>query len=253
MVDFAGWSMPVQYSSIAAEHQATRNAVGVFDISHMGRLQFFGPDAAQFLDAVVTRRVADMKPEPGPLRAGVQRRRRHSRRRAGLSAAATTCDDDTPPFQWSSTPAIARRSSIGLTSRRLAPTTQHDRSTTTTTAHRDDRRARPEGAAVLAAVLRVRLRPLTRRMRYYTCATRHFDGNGCLRQPHRLHRRRRLRDHLRGRTTRSTIWERIIDCGRRRRRHGGRPRRPRHAAARSRHAALRPRTVRSDQSDPGRA
>ena len=63
MVDFAGWSMPVQYTSIAEEHNATRNAVGVFDISHMGRLQFFGPDIAQFLDSVVTRRVVDMKPD----------------------------------------------------------------------------------------------------------------------------------------------------------------------------------------------
>jgi aminomethyltransferase len=45
MVDFAGWSMPVQYTSIAEEHNATRNAVGVFDISHMGRLQFFGRHA----------------------------------------------------------------------------------------------------------------------------------------------------------------------------------------------------------------
>jgi aminomethyltransferase len=62
MVDFAGWSMPVQYSSIAAEHVATRNAVGVFDISHMGRLQFRGPNALQFLDSIVTRRVADIKP-----------------------------------------------------------------------------------------------------------------------------------------------------------------------------------------------
>jgi aminomethyltransferase len=61
MVDFAGWSMPVQYSSIAEEHHATRKAVGVFDISHMGRLQFFGPDAASFLDRIVTRRVTDMK------------------------------------------------------------------------------------------------------------------------------------------------------------------------------------------------
>jgi aminomethyltransferase len=61
MVDFAGWSMPVQYSSIAAEHNATRNAVGVFDISHMGRLQFFGPDAANFLDRIVTRRVTNME------------------------------------------------------------------------------------------------------------------------------------------------------------------------------------------------
>ncbi|HEY3393191.1 MAG TPA: glycine cleavage system aminomethyltransferase GcvT [Lacipirellulaceae bacterium] len=62
MVDFAGWSMPVQYTSIADEHNATRNAVGVFDISHMGRLQFLGPQVAQFLDSVVTRRVVDLKP-----------------------------------------------------------------------------------------------------------------------------------------------------------------------------------------------
>ncbi len=61
MVDFAGWSMPVQYISIADEHNATRGSVGVFDISHMGRLQFFGPAVAQFLDTVVTRRVVDMK------------------------------------------------------------------------------------------------------------------------------------------------------------------------------------------------
>jgi aminomethyltransferase len=62
MVDFAGWSMPVQYISISEEHRATRTAVGVFDISHMGRLQFSGPDTATFLDTVVTRRVTDMKP-----------------------------------------------------------------------------------------------------------------------------------------------------------------------------------------------
>src|SRR5688572_6823077 len=63
MVDFAGWSMPVQYTSIAEEHNATRNAIGVFDISHMGRLQFFGPEVAQLLDRVVTRRVIDLKPD----------------------------------------------------------------------------------------------------------------------------------------------------------------------------------------------
>jgi glycine cleavage system T protein (aminomethyltransferase) len=62
MVDFAGWSMPVQYTSIVEEHNATRNAVGVFDISHMGRLQFYGPNVALFLDNLVTRRVADLKP-----------------------------------------------------------------------------------------------------------------------------------------------------------------------------------------------
>jgi len=62
MVDFAGWSMPVQYSSIADEHHATRNAVGVFDISHMGRLRFTGENVAHFLDSIDTRRIVDLKP-----------------------------------------------------------------------------------------------------------------------------------------------------------------------------------------------
>lgn len=62
LVDFAGWSMPVQYSSIVAEHQATRTAVGLFDVSHMGRLRFDGPGAADFLNGLTTRRVGDLKP-----------------------------------------------------------------------------------------------------------------------------------------------------------------------------------------------
>lgn len=62
MVDFAGWSMPVQYGSIVEEHEATRAAVGVFDISHMGRLSLSGAGSERFLDSVVTRRVTSMKP-----------------------------------------------------------------------------------------------------------------------------------------------------------------------------------------------
>ena len=62
MVDFAGWSMPVQYASIVAEHHATRKALGMFDVSHMGRLRFDGPAAADFLDCLVTRSVRDLKP-----------------------------------------------------------------------------------------------------------------------------------------------------------------------------------------------
>ncbi len=62
MVDFAGWSMPVQYTSIVAEHTATRTAATVFDISHMGRLRFDGPGATGFLDSLVTRRVTDQQP-----------------------------------------------------------------------------------------------------------------------------------------------------------------------------------------------
>lgn len=61
MVDFAGWLMPVQYSSIVTEHQATRRQAGLFDISHMGRIRFDGPVAGQFLDSVLTRTTQGMK------------------------------------------------------------------------------------------------------------------------------------------------------------------------------------------------
>ncbi|MCA9225616.1 MAG: glycine cleavage system protein T, partial [Planctomycetales bacterium] len=60
MVDFAGWAMPVQYTSIVDEHSATRQRATVFDISHMGRLRFDGSRAGEFLDTLTTRRVADL-------------------------------------------------------------------------------------------------------------------------------------------------------------------------------------------------
>ena len=69
LVEFGGWSMPVQYTSIVAEHLATRKAVGMFDISHMGRLRFDGAEAAAFLDFLVTRRVTDLA--PGQVRYGL--------------------------------------------------------------------------------------------------------------------------------------------------------------------------------------
>lgn len=62
LADFAGWSMPIQYAAITAEHNATRTETGLFDISHMGRLRVDGGGAAAFLDGLVTRRVADMQP-----------------------------------------------------------------------------------------------------------------------------------------------------------------------------------------------
>ncbi len=69
LVDFAGWSMPVQYRSIIQEHTATRTGVGLFDISHMGRLRFNGSGASALLDRLVTRRVARLK--PGGIRYGL--------------------------------------------------------------------------------------------------------------------------------------------------------------------------------------
>jgi len=60
MVDFAGWHMPVQYASIVEEHLATRNAAGLFDVSHMGRLAITGPGSMAWLESLLTRRVADL-------------------------------------------------------------------------------------------------------------------------------------------------------------------------------------------------
>jgi aminomethyltransferase len=61
IVDFAGWDMPVQYTSIVEEHNAVRNAAGIFDISHMGRLSFVGDDTLALLQQVFTNNVATMK------------------------------------------------------------------------------------------------------------------------------------------------------------------------------------------------
>lgn len=53
MVDFAGWHMPVQYSSIIEEHKTVRENVGLFDVSHMGEVFVSGKDATAFLNKVV--------------------------------------------------------------------------------------------------------------------------------------------------------------------------------------------------------
>jgi len=60
MVPFAGWDMPVWYTSVIEEHLATRNAAGLFDVSHMGVYQVEGPQACAFLDSVVTNDVASL-------------------------------------------------------------------------------------------------------------------------------------------------------------------------------------------------
>ncbi|MDG1991474.1 MAG: glycine cleavage system aminomethyltransferase GcvT [Pirellulales bacterium] len=60
MVDFAGWSMPVQYSSIVSEHLGTRKGAGVFDVSHMGRVAIEGSQATEWLESRLTRQVRDL-------------------------------------------------------------------------------------------------------------------------------------------------------------------------------------------------
>ena len=53
IIPFAGWEMPVWYSSVVEEHTAVRQAAGLFDVAHMGVYQAEGPDSAVFLDSVV--------------------------------------------------------------------------------------------------------------------------------------------------------------------------------------------------------
>jgi aminomethyltransferase len=57
MVPFAGWLMPVQYTSIMDEHQAVRKSVGMFDISHMGQLIVDGNDARGWLNQMLTNNI----------------------------------------------------------------------------------------------------------------------------------------------------------------------------------------------------
>lgn len=52
MSPFAGYDMPIQYRGIAEEHNAVRNAVGVFDVSHMGEVRVKGPDAERFVNHI---------------------------------------------------------------------------------------------------------------------------------------------------------------------------------------------------------
>ena len=58
MVPFAGWEMPVQYSSILEEHGRVRDSVGIFDVSHMGQFVVRGPEATVFLDFVFSSSMA---------------------------------------------------------------------------------------------------------------------------------------------------------------------------------------------------
>src|SRR6185369_6647200 len=63
MVPFAGWEMRVQYpTGPLQEHQATRQAAGLFDIDHMGQLEVRGPQAEAFVNYLVTYDVTQMKP-----------------------------------------------------------------------------------------------------------------------------------------------------------------------------------------------
>src|SRR5579862_9702692 len=61
MVDFGGWDMPVQYTSLVEEHLAVRRSVGVFDVSHMGEIDITGPEALRLTEHVTTNAAGRLK------------------------------------------------------------------------------------------------------------------------------------------------------------------------------------------------
>lgn len=62
LIDFGGWEMPVQYEGILAEHKRVREAVGLFDVSHMGEVRVRGPRALAAVDHLMTNRMLDLAP-----------------------------------------------------------------------------------------------------------------------------------------------------------------------------------------------
>ena len=65
MVEFAGYMMPVQYTSILEEHIAVRTAAGLFDVSHMGEFSVKGPAAAEYLAGLVPTSMSKLEPGKG--------------------------------------------------------------------------------------------------------------------------------------------------------------------------------------------
>ena len=188
MVDFAGWSMPVQYTSIVEEHKATRTAVGMFDISHMGRLTITGSGAADFLDRMVTRRINNMK--PGQIRYALV-----------CNEAGGILDDvlvyrmvDTPEDYVMVVNASNREKIVAWLEKHLDDNTQLE----------DQTLAKAmiaiQGPQAVELVdkplwLRPACDALLHRQEYQDRRQR------MLSQPHRLHRRRRLRNYLRCRAS----------------------------------------------------
>jgi aminomethyltransferase len=62
LIDFSGWEMPVQYTSIVEEHLAVRKAAGIFDVSHMGEVTVSGAASSSFLNSVLTNDIRKITP-----------------------------------------------------------------------------------------------------------------------------------------------------------------------------------------------
>ena len=61
LVEYAGWEMPIRYTSIKEEHEQTRTSGGLFDVSHMGRVKITGKDATRLLERLCSRAIGSME------------------------------------------------------------------------------------------------------------------------------------------------------------------------------------------------
>ncbi len=61
MFEFAGWEMPLEYTSAVKEHEHVRKSAGLFDVSHMGEVEVRGDEAQQFIQYLITNDVSNLK------------------------------------------------------------------------------------------------------------------------------------------------------------------------------------------------
>ncbi len=75
--EFGGWSMPLEYpSGVVKEHTAVREAVGIFDVSHLGKVMVTGPGAAAYVNATLSNDLAQDRAGQGAVHAVLRRRDR---------------------------------------------------------------------------------------------------------------------------------------------------------------------------------
>ena len=113
LVDFGGWEMPIQYpTGIVAEHLYCRSDCGIFDVSHMGRLDIEGPENVKFLQHVLSSNVLALDVNQS------QYAPESPTRRAASSTTCTSTALRRANTCWSSTPATSTRTWPTCTRRR---------------------------------------------------------------------------------------------------------------------------------------
>ena len=109
-VPFAGWEMPVRYDSIIREAEAVRTNAGLFDVSHMGRVEFEGVGAASLLDSVLSVNVQGMRTGRAHYNVICDQKRRDNRRLHRLQAWRSEIFADTERLEYGHGPGVDRES-----------------------------------------------------------------------------------------------------------------------------------------------